>query len=168
MNCNSTSRGLSYYTGCIFEVAAKDFQMGSIGGGGRYADLTGVFGVPGLSGVGISFGADRIYDVLEGKNLFPDALSRGTELLFATFDEKGLSFAFKTAASLRAAGIAVEVYPESGKLKKQFEYAAKRNVPYVAIIGDNEIASGQLAVKDQASGEQATYTVEDLIKKLRK
>lgn len=162
------ARGLSYYTGCIFEVAAKDFQMGSIGGGGRYADLTGVFGVPGLSGVGISFGADRIYDVLEGKNLFPDALSRGTELLFATFDEKGLSFAFKMAASLRAAGIAVEVYPESGKLKKQFEYAAKRNVPYVAIIGDNEIASGQLAVKDQASGEQATYTVEDLIKKLRK
>lgn len=160
------ARGLSYYTGCIFEVAAKDFQMGSIGGGGRYADLTGVFGVPGLSGVGVSFGADRIYDVMEGMGLFPESLDASVQLVIATFDQASFEYAFACISTLRAAGITAELYPEPGKLKKQFEYAAKRNAPYVAIVGDGEIQSGTLMLKDQRSGEQESLSLEAVIQRL--
>lgn len=160
------ARGLSYYTGCIFEVSAKDYQMGSIGGGGRYADLTGVFGVPGLSGVGVSFGADRIYDVLEGLNLFPENLSESVKIMLASFDEPAFEYAFQCATVLRKAGVAVEIYPEPGKLKKQFEYAAKRGIPFVAILGDSEMQAGTLTVKDQKSGEQWTASVEAAAERL--
>ncbi|MBP6810525.1 MAG: histidine--tRNA ligase [Saprospiraceae bacterium] len=153
------ARGLSYYTGCIFEVSAKNYQMGSIGGGGRYADLTGVFGVPGLSGVGVSFGADRIYDVLEGLNLFPENISESVKIMLASFDEPSFEYAFQCATELRAAGVSVEIYPEPGKLKKQFEYAAKRGIPFVAIIGESEMLAGTLTVKDQKTGEQWTASV---------
>ena len=157
------ARGLTYYTGCIFEVAANGVQMGSIGGGGRYADLTGVFGLPGLSGVGISFGADRIYDVLETLDRFPTDLTETVQVLFAAFDEPTHLYAFECASLVRAAGIAAELYPEAGKLKKQFEYAAKRNIPYVAIAGEAEMQSGTLAVKNQQTGAQENMTVADLI-----
>jgi histidyl-tRNA synthetase len=157
------ARGLTYYTGCIFEVAANGVQMGSIGGGGRYADLTGVFGVPGLSGVGISFGADRIYDVMEQLNLFPESLSVSVQVLLASFDETTMQYAFQCAARLREAGIATEVYPEAGKLKKQFEYAAKRNVPFVAIAGDTEMQQQTLTIKNQANGTQETLSVAECI-----
>jgi len=160
------ARGLSYYTGCIFEVSAKDYQMGSIGGGGRYADLTGVFGVPGLSGVGVSFGADRIYDVLEGLNLFPENLSESVKIMLASFDEPSFDYAFQCATQLRAAGVSVEIYPEPGKLKKQFEYAAKRGIPFVAIIGESEMESKTLTIKDQKSGDQWTAGVAEAGKRL--
>lgn len=157
------ARGLSYYTGCIFEVAARDFAMGSIGGGGRYADLTGVFGMPGLPGVGISFGADRIYDVLEGLQLFPETLDQSVKVLFAAFDEASHDYAFACASRLRAAGIPVEVYPEPGKLKKQFEYVAKRNIPFIAITGETEMQNGTVQLKNQATGEQQTLGLDELI-----
>ena len=160
------ARGLSYYTGCIFEVSAKDYAMGSIGGGGRYADLTGVFGVPGLSGVGVSFGADRIYDVLEGLGLFPENILESVKIMLATFDESSFEYAFQCATELRAAGVAVDIYPEPGKLKKQFEYAAKRNIPFVAIIGDNEVNAKTLTIKDQKSGEQWTASVAEVAKRI--
>lgn len=161
------ARGLSYYTGCIFEVAAKNYQMGSIGGGGRYADLTGVFGVPGLSGVGVSFGADRVYDVLEGLSLFPENLSESVKIMLASFDESSFEYAFQCATSLRAAGVAVDIYPEPGKLKKQFEYAAKRNIPFVGIAGETEMQSGTLTVKDQKTGEQWSAAVSEVAQKLQ-
>lgn len=160
------ARGLSYYTGCIFEVSAKGYQMGSIGGGGRYADLTGVFGVPGLSGVGVSFGADRVYDVLEGLNLFPETLSESVKIMLASFDEPSFDYAFQCATELRAAGVSVEIYPEPGKLKKQFEYAAKRSIPFVAIIGEAEMASDTLTIKDQKTGEQWTAGVAEAAARL--
>lgn len=157
------ARGLTYYTGCIFEVAAKDFAMGSIGGGGRYADLTGVFGMPGLSGVGVSFGADRIYDVLEAKNLFPDTLLAGPTVLFAALDDAAHQYAFRCVTALRQAGQVAEVYPEAGKLKKQFEYAAKRSIAYVAIVGETEMQQGTVVLKNQQTGEQQTLTLADLV-----
>lgn len=160
------ARGLSYYTGCIYEVAAKDFRMGSIGGGGRYADLTGVFGVPGLSGVGISFGADRIYDVMEGMALFPETLVESVQIMLASFDEPSFEYAFQCATALRKAGVAVEIYPEPGKLKKQFEFAAKRNIPYVAIIGESEMQSGTLMLKNQKTGDQEALSVEQIVARL--
>ncbi|MBP6826197.1 MAG: histidine--tRNA ligase [Saprospiraceae bacterium] len=157
------ARGLSYYTGCIFEVAAKNYQMGSIGGGGRYADLTGVFGVPGLSGVGVSFGADRIYDVMEGLGLFPETLAESVQIMLASFDEPSFEYAFRCITELRKAGVSAELYPEPGKLKKQFEYAAKRSIPYVAIVGETEMQTGTLMVKNQKTGEQAAMTVEQVV-----
>ena len=157
------ARGLSYYTGCIFEVSALDIPMGSIGGGGRYADLTGVFGVPNLSGVGISFGADRIYDVMDELGLFPEALGLGVQILLAAFDEPTHAYAFECATRLRAAGLAVELYPEPGKLKKQFEYAAKRKVSFVAIVGQTEMETGKLTLKNQETGEQQVLTVEEVV-----
>jgi len=160
------ARGLSYYTGCIFEVAVQGVKMGSVGGGGRYADLTGVFGMPGLSGVGISFGADRIYDVLEELNRFPDSLAETVRILFMAFDEASHEYAFECVTKIRAAGIPAELYPEPGKLKKQFDYAAKCSVPLVALVGDAEMQTGQLAVKDQKTGEQKNMTVEALITQL--
>lgn len=160
------ARGLTYYTGCIFEVSAIGVKMGSIGGGGRYADLTGVFGMPGMSGVGISFGADRIYDVLENLDRFPAAVAEAVQVLFVAFDDPTHEFAFECVSRVRAAGIAAELYPEPGKLKKQFEYAAKRNIPYVAIAGETEMQTGMLTVKNQQSGEQQTMPVEELIRLL--
>jgi histidyl-tRNA synthetase len=160
------ARGLSYYTGCILEVAAKTYQIGSIGGGGRYADLTGVFGVPGLSGVGISFGADRIYDVMEGNSLWPDNLNQAMPLLFAAMDAESFQFAWACLNQVRAAGICAELYPEPAKMKKQLEYANKRSIPYVAIIGESERLSSTMAVKDMVAGTQETLTVEQLIAKL--
>ncbi|MBK8556388.1 MAG: histidine--tRNA ligase [Lewinellaceae bacterium] len=161
------ARGLSYYTGCIIEVAAVGVKMGSIGGGGRYADLTGVFGVPGLSGVGVSFGADRIYDVMETLGVFPDTLDQTLKILFVSFDEAAHQYAFGWVSQLRKAGIAADLYPEPGKLKKQFDFAAKRNAQYVAIVGDEEMKSGKVKVKDQASGDQDFYTLAELTALLR-
>ncbi|GAB4495207.1 MAG: histidine--tRNA ligase [Saprospiraceae bacterium] len=160
------ARGLTYYTGCIFEVVAKNFKMGSIGGGGRYADLTGVFGVPGLSGVGISFGADRIYDVMEGLNLFPETLTESVKIMLASFDEPTFEYAFQCVTQLRQAGVAAELYPEPGKLKKQFEYVAKRNIPYIAIAGETEMQNGTLTVKNQKTGEQETMTVGQIVRRI--
>lgn len=157
------ARGLTYYTGCILEVAANGVQMGSIGGGGRYADLTGVFGMPGLSGVGISFGADRIYDVLESLDRFPDTLAETVRVLFMAFDDATHQYAFACMSRLRAAGISAELYPEPGKLKKQFEYAAKCSIPFVAIVGETEMQTGVITVKDQQTGEQRSLAVEELI-----
>jgi len=157
------ARGLTYYTGCMFQASAKNYQMGSIGGGGRYADLTGVFGVPGLSGVGISFGADRIYDVMEGLNLFPETLAESVKIMLASFDEPTFEYAFQCATELRKAGVAAELYPEPGKLKKQFEYVAKRNIPYVAIVGETEMQTKTLMVKNQKTGEQEAMTMEQVV-----
>ncbi len=157
------ARGLSYYTGCIFEVAAKNVRMGSIGGGGRYADLTGVFGMPGLSGVGISFGADRIYDVLEEAKLFPETLAESLRVLFVSFDEATFEFAFQCLTKLRAAGVAAELYPEPGKLKKQLEYANKRGVPFVVVVGESEMTSGNLTVKNMKTGEQSAMDLAKLV-----
>jgi histidyl-tRNA synthetase len=160
------ARGLTYYTGCIFEVAAVGVQIGSIGGGGRYADLTGVFGVPGLSGVGISFGADRIYDAMEALDIFPKSLEQSVQVLLVAFDEATHRYAFRCATELRRAGVSAEIYPEPGKLKKQFEYAAKRNVPYVAIAGESEMQQELLMVKNQVSGDQTAMRLDELVAKL--
>ncbi len=150
----SLARGLNYYTGAIFEVKALDFAIGSICGGGRYDDLTGIFGLPNMSGVGISFGADRIYDVLNGLNLFPADAAAAATVLFANMGEKEIAYVVPVAASLRAAGISCEIYPDNAKLKKQFEYADRKGIPYLAIVGDQEVADGTVTLKNLASGEQ--------------
>jgi histidyl-tRNA synthetase len=161
------ARGLSYYTGCILEVAAKTYQIGSIGGGGRYADLTGVFGMPGLSGVGVSFGADRIFDVMEGNQLWPEGLTESMPLIFVAIDAESFAFAWKCLNSVRAAGLTAELYPEPAKMKKQLDYANKRNIPLVAIIGESERTTGQITVKDMRAGTQDTLNLEALIAKVR-
>ncbi len=148
------ARGLNYYTGAIFEVKALDVQMGSITGGGRYDNLTGIFGMPGVSGVGISFGADRIYDVLTELNLYPADLQTTTELLFVSFGEAELSYALTWAKELRAAGRRVEVYPEPAKMKKQLGYADAKKIPFVAIVGGDEMAAGKVMLKNMTTGEQ--------------
>ena len=158
------ARGLNYYTGAIFEVKALDVQMGSITGGGRYDNLTGIFGLPGVSGVGISFGADRIYDVLTELDLFPKELQSTTQVLFATFGTDELHYALKWAKELRAKGIAVEVYPEPTKMKKQMGYADDKHIPYVAIVGGNEMASQTVMLKNMATGEQKQVTLDELLK----
>ncbi len=158
------ARGLNYYTGCIFEVVAKDTPMGSIGGGGRYDNLTGVFGLPGVSGVGISFGADRIYDVLEALGLFPESASDQLQVLLIAFDEAAHLYAFQYAAKLRAAGISTDIYPEPTKIKKQMEYAHKRNVAYVIVIGDEEMATGKLSIKNMKTGVQEKLDIQEVIK----
>lgn len=150
----SLARGLNYYTGAIFEVKALDFQIGSICGGGRYDDLTGIFGLPGMSGVGISFGADRIFDVLTGLNLFPAESGEGAKILFTNMGDKEVSYALPIAAALRAEGIACEVYPDNKKLKNQFEYADRKRIPYLAIVGDSEVSEGTVTIKNLATGEQ--------------
>lgn len=150
----SLARGLNYYTGAIFEVKALDFQIGSICGGGRYDDLTGIFGLPGMSGVGISFGADRIFDVLTGLNLFPAESGEGAKILFTNMGDKEVSYVLPIAASLRAEGIACEVYPDNKKLKNQFEYADRKRIPYLAIVGDSEVSEGTVTIKNLATGEQ--------------
>ena len=148
------ARGLNYYTGAIFEVKALDVQMGSITGGGRYDNLTGIFGMPDVSGVGISFGADRIYDVLTELDLYPAELQSTTQVLFACFGEEELNFAAQCATALRAQGVRVEVYPEAVKMKRQMAYADAKHIPYVAIIGSNELAEQKMMLKNMITGEQ--------------
>ena len=161
------ARGLNYYTGAIFEVKALDAKIGSITGGGRYDNLTGIFGMPNVSGVGISFGADRIYDVLAELNLYPENLQSSTQLLFATFGEEELLYALKWAKALRAAGISVEVYPEPTKMKKQMGYADSKNIPFVAIVGSDEMASGEVMLKNMLTGEQQKMNLEALLQAMR-
>ena len=158
----SLARGLNYYTGAIFEVKALDWEIGSISGGGRYDNLTGIFGLPDVSGVGISFGADRIYDVLEGLDKFPEVLSSGSTLLFANMDSESASYVVPVASALRTEGIPVEVYPDSGKLKKQFDYADRKGIPFISICGSSEAAEGKVNIKNLSSGEQKSFAKEDL------
>ena len=160
------ARGLNYYTGAIFEVKALDAQIGSITGGGRYDNLTGIFGLPNVSGVGISFGADRIYDVLTELDLFPKELQSATQVLFATFGAEELKYALRWAKELRAEGIAVEVYPEPTKMKKQMGYADSKQIPFVAIVGGDEMAQNKVMLKNMASGEQQLVTLDELIHSL--
>lgn len=156
------ARGLNYYTGAIFEVKALDVQIGSITGGGRYDNLTGIFGLPNVSGVGISFGADRIYDVLAELNLFPKTLQSTTQILFAAFGDAELTYALKWAKELRQAGKAVEVYPEPAKMKKQMSYADAKQIPFVAIVGGDEMAQNKVMLKNMTTGEQKLVTLEEL------
>ena len=158
----SLARGLNYYTGAIFEVKALDWEIGSICGGGRYDNLTGIFGLPDLSGVGISFGADRIYDVLVGLDLFPANLEQATTLLFAVMGADELRYILPVAKALRGAGVAVEVYPEAAKLKKQFDYADKKTIPFISINGSSEIEAGTVNIKNLQSGEQKAFAVSAL------
>ena len=159
----SLARGLNYYTGAIFEVKANDYQIGSISGGGRYDDLTGIFGMPGMSGVGISFGADRIYDVMLGLNLFPAELACSTKVLFANLGEAEQAASMSLVSKLRDKGVATEIYPDMGKMKKQMEYANRRGIPYVIIIGSNELERGVVTLKNMQSGEQQELSFDELI-----
>ncbi|MBE5033116.1 histidine--tRNA ligase [Gallalistipes aquisgranensis] len=162
----SLARGLNYYTGAIFEVKAKDFAIGSICGGGRYDDLTGIFGMPNTSGVGISFGADRIYDVLTGLNLFPEEADLSTRVIFLNLGGDEELASLRLLAEVRKSGIAAEIYPENGKMKKQMEYANRRGIPFVAIIGSEELSSGCLTLKNMRSGEQEKIPFGELAKHL--
>jgi histidyl-tRNA synthetase len=161
------ARGLDYYTGCIFEVVSNDYAMGSISGGGRYDNLTGVFGMDGLSGVGISFGIDRIYDVMDGLKCFPEQHTNGTQVLCTHFDNNGLIEGVKTAALLRKAGINTEVYPDIKKIQKQFDYANKRGIPYVIVWGQDEIDSQQPSLKNMKEGTQQKLTLNEIINLLK-
>ena len=156
------ARGLNYYTGAIFEVKALDAQIGSITGGGRYDNLTGIFGLPNVSGVGISFGADRIYDVLTELDLFPKTLQSTMQILFAAFGDAELTYALKWAKELRQAGKAVEVYPEPAKMKKQMSYADAKQIPFVAIVGGDEMVQNKVMLKNMTTGEQKLVTLEEL------
>jgi histidyl-tRNA synthetase len=156
------ARGLNYYTGIIYEVKAKNIEMGSIGGGGRYDDLTGLFDLPDIPGVGISFGVDRIYDVMSELNIFPEEINRSTKILFFNLGEKEASFAFKEMQLLRSNGISCELFYENVKLDKQFKYAAKKNIPFAVIIGSNEIEQKTCIVKDLTKAEQQTVPLENL------
>lgn len=157
------ARGLNYYTGAIFEVKALDVQIGSISGGGRYDNLTGVFGMEGMSGVGISFGADRIYDVLNQLNLYPKEAVNGTQLLFVNFGEAEAAYVLPVLAQVRAAGIRAEIYPDAAKMKKQMSYANAKIVPFVAIVGENEMKEGKVMLKNMTSGEQSLVTPDELV-----
>ena len=157
------ARGLNYYTGAIFEVMALDVQIGSISRGGRYDNLTGVFGMEGVSGVGISFGADRIYDVLNQLDLYPKDAVDGTQLLFVNFGEAEAAYVLPVLAKVRAAGIRAEIYPESAKMKKQMGYASNKAIPFVAIVGENEMNEGKLTLKNMTTGEQSLVTPDELI-----
>lgn len=159
------ARGLNYYTGAIFEVKAHDVKMGSICGGGRYDDLTGLFGMKGLSGVGISFGADRIYDVLNELNLFPEDVTRGLPLLFVNFGEKEADFCKKLATQLRRSGVVCEVYPSSAKVQKQMKYANDRRAEFVALVGENELKEGKVTLKNMQTGEQELIVANELLER---
>ncbi len=161
------ARGLNYYTGAIFEVKTNEVQMGSIGGGGRYDDLTGMFGLKGLTGVGISFGADRIYDVLEELDLFPQTASQGTKVLICCFDADGEKFALPLLKQLRDSDIPSELYPAGAKIKKQLDYANARQVPFTIMIGSDEMQSGLLTLKDMVSGGQEKLPADEIVKKLK-
>ena len=158
----SLARGLNYYTGAIFEVKALDWQIGSICGGGRYGNLTGIFGLPGVSGVGISFGADRIYDVLTGLEKFPEGLESVATVLFANMGSAEAAWVLPLASALRTAGISVEIYPDSAKLRKQFDYADAKGIPFISINGENEMAGNKLNIKNLASGEQKEFPIGDI------
>ena len=163
----SLARGLNYYTGAIFEVKANDFAIGSISGGGRYDDLTGIFGMPGMSGVGISFGADRIYDVMLGLNLFPEELVCSTKVLFINLGDAEAEASMRIMGTLRDNGVAAEIYPEASKMKKQMEYANRRAIPYVVIIGSEELAEGIATIKDMRTGEQAKVRFEEVAEHIK-
>ncbi len=158
----SLARGLNYYTGAIFEVKALDYEIGSICGGGRYDNLTGIFGLPNTSGVGISFGADRIYDVMTGLDLFPAEASRTTDVIFINFGGQEMNMALRLLGTLRKAGIPSDIYPESAKMKKQMEYANRRSIPWVVIVGESEIAARTATVKNMVSGEQSAVAFDAL------
>ena len=160
------ARGLSYYTGAIFEVKALDTPMGSISGGGRYDNLTGIFGMPGLSGVGISFGVDRIYDVLNALDLYPKDSLQTTQVLFINFGEKETAYCLPIIAKVRQAGIRAEIFPDSTKMKKQMSYANAKQIPFVVLAGDNEIAEGKVTLKNMETGEQTLVSPDELIAKL--
>lgn len=162
------ARGLNYYTGCIFEVKALDVQIGSITGGGRYDNLTGIFGMPGLSGVGISFGADRIFDVLNQLDLYPKEATTGTELLFVNFGAAETAYCLPILAAARLAGIRCEIYPDSAKMKKQMSYANAKNIPFVAIAGENEMNEQKVTLKNMITGEQMLVSQEELIQTVKK
>ena len=157
------ARGLNYYTGAIFEVKALDVQIGSITGGGRYDNLTGIFGMPDISGIGISFGVDRIFDVLNALDCYPKDAVNGTQLLFINFGESETIYCLPVVAKARAAGIRTEIFPDSSKMKKQMSYANAKQIPYVALAGENEMAEGKLTLKNMISGEQELVTPEELI-----
>jgi len=157
------ARGLNYYTGCIFEVKTNEVTMGSIGGGGRYDDLTGMFGLKGLTGVGISFGADRIYDVLEELGRFPTQTEQSTKVLFSNFDKLSELYALPLVQQLRRSGVAAEIYPAATKLKKQLTYADAKRIPYVVLIGEEEMQKGLLSLKDMQTGEQRKLSEKDLL-----
>ena len=158
----SLARGLNYYTGAIFEVKACGFAIGSICGGGRYDNLTGIFGLPDMSGVGVSFGADRIYDVMKGLGKFPEALSAGSRLLFANLGADDVRYVLGIASALRGRGISVEVYPDAAKLKKQFDYASRKAIPFISITGESERSSGRVNLKNLATGVQQDFACDDL------
>ncbi|HPF93233.1 MAG TPA: histidine--tRNA ligase [Tenuifilaceae bacterium] len=160
----SLARGLNYYTGAIFEVKANDMEMGSICGGGRYDDLTGIFGLKNVSGVGVSFGADRIYDVMQHLNLFPESLLASSQVMFANFGDSEAAFCLPIIQQLRSAGISAELYPDAAKMKKQFDYANKKNIQYVAIVGESEMQKGEVSVKNMATGNQETVKVSEVNK----
>ena len=162
------ARGLNYYTGAIFEVKALDVQIGSITGGGRYDNLTGIFGMPGLSGVGISFGADRIFDVLNQLDLYPKEATTGTELLFVNFGAVETAYCLPILAAARQAGIRCEIYPDSAKMKKQMSYANAKNIPFVAIAGENEMTEQKVTLKNMITGEQMLVSQEELIQTVKK
>lgn len=164
----SLARGLDYYTGTIFEVKANDVAMGSITGGGRYDNLTGVFGVDGMSGVGISFGADRIFDVLNQLELYPKGTTTGTKLMFVNFGDKEIRYILPLLNLIRKEGIAAEIYPDAAKLKKQMNYANALDIPYVAFVGDEEINNKTITLKDMTTGEQNAYTLQQLISTIKK
>ncbi|MBQ8051317.1 MAG: histidine--tRNA ligase [Bacteroidaceae bacterium] len=157
------ARGLNYYTGCIFEVKALDVEIGSITGGGRYDNLTGIFGMPGLSGVGISFGADRIYDVLNQLDLYPKTVSTATQLLFINFGEVEAAYCLPILAQLREAGIRCEIYPDATKMKKQMQYANQKEIPFVVLVGENEMQQGRVTLKNMETGEQQLLTPDELL-----
>ena len=158
----SLARGLNYYTGAIFEVKAKDFQIGSICGGGRYDNLTGIFGLPDMSGVGISFGADRIYDVLKGLDKFPKEVTSSTRLLFANMGAEEMKYILPVAGSLRESGIPCEIFADAAKLKKQFDYAARKSIPFISITGADEMAGGLVNLKNLETGEQISVSKDDI------
>ena len=157
------ARGLNYYTGAIFEVKALDVQIGSISGGGRYDNLTGVFGMDGMSGVGISFGADRIFDVLNQLDLYPKEAVNGTELLFVNFGDKEAAYCLPILTKVREAGVRAEIYPDASKMKKQMGYANDKQIPFVAIVGENEMNEGKLTLKNMTTGEQSLVTPDELL-----
>ncbi|MEM1405325.1 MAG: histidine--tRNA ligase [Bacteroidota bacterium] len=160
------ARGLSYYTGAIFEVKINNVKMGSVSGGGRYDDLTGVFGMPDISGVGFSFGVDRIYDVMDELGLFPEEVTTTTNVLIAHFDEESRQYGLSTLGKIRNEGLSCEIYPDIAKIKKQFNYADKKGIPYVIVIGSDEINSGLLKLKDLNTGEETKGEIESLIQKM--
>ncbi len=161
------ARGLNYYTGSIFEVKVKGISLGSICGGGRYDDLTGIFGLPNVSGVGISFGADRIYDAMTELNLFPEALKSNTKILFANFGPTEEKYSLPLLKALRNAGINTEIYPDAAKMKKQFKYADDKGIPFVAVIGEQEMQSNLINLKDMTSGDQVQLSLDELIIKMK-